>query len=173
MNHFPGNMGVTPFSEPTLKKDDNRYLWMRQHGCVTQFSLNILNLVLCFMISPLWRLLLMCMQVMVTVIAAIFLPWWKTSAMWERCHVGAPILLHYQRMAVPCGHLEEGTMVRNTVAMLILWLKRVYFYNHQQYMYFWTVHWCSLRAIVHGTGFLQHVHVMTFAVSYKFCEYIV
>lgn len=48
---------------------------------------------------------------MVTATVGTFLPWLKTSAMWERCHVVAPILLRCQRMAALFGPSEEETMV--------------------------------------------------------------
>ena len=60
------------------------------------------------------------MQVMVTATAETFLPWLKTSAMWVRCHVGAPILLRCQRMDAPCGPLEEGTTVSKPFTITLL-----------------------------------------------------
>lgn len=51
------------------------------------------------------------LQVTVTATVETFLPWLKTSAMWERCHVVAPIRLHFQRMDAQCGPLEEETTV--------------------------------------------------------------
>lgn len=55
--------------------------------------------------------LLFGLQVTVTATVETFLPWLKTSAMWERCHVVAPIQLHFQRMDAQCGLLEEETTV--------------------------------------------------------------